>query len=168
MSRITLHPVRWTDGPELIQANRDSCGHHTPWVQPFTDAAGFADWFGRHLTGPHRSFVARDAADGAVAGMVNLSEIVWGSFRSAYLGYYGSAAAAGRGLMTEAVGAAARHAFAELGLHRLEANVQPGNLRSLALLRRLGFRQEGFSPGYLRVGGEWRDHERWALLATLE
>ena len=97
--------------------------------------------------------------------MVTLSEIVTGAFQNAYLGYYGMAALAGHGLMTEAVGLAAAHAFEALGLHRLEANIQPGNQRSLVLVRRLGFRLEGFSPRYLRVSGEWCDHERWALLA---
>jgi len=71
----------------------------------------------------------------------------------------------GRGLMSEAVGLAVTYAFDEQGLHRLEANIQPGNLPSRALVQRLGFRQEGFSPRYLRIGGEWRDHERWAVLA---
>ena len=56
-------------------------------------------------------------------------------------------------------------AFGEVGLHRLEANIQPENKSSIGLVRRLGFQQEGYSPRYLKVGGRWRDHERWALLA---
>jgi ribosomal-protein-alanine N-acetyltransferase len=56
-------------------------------------------------------------------------------------------------------------AFGELGLHRLEANIQPGNARSIALVRVLGFEKEGFSRRYLKIDGDWRDHERWALLS---
>ncbi|VWB80544.1 phosphinothricin acetyltransferase [Burkholderia metallica] len=70
--------------------------------------------------------------------------------------------------MTDAMRAAIGVAFDELGLHRVEANIQPGNHASIALVRRLGFTKEGFSPRYLRIGGEWRDHERWALLADGE
>ena len=68
--------------------------------------------------------------------------------------------------MTEALAAAAAFAFGELGLHRLEANIQPGNAASLALVKRVGFHKEGFSPRYLRIDGDWRDHERWALIAS--
>jgi ribosomal-protein-alanine N-acetyltransferase len=102
---------------------------------------------------------------GELAGVINLSEIVRGAFRSAYLGYYAFVPHAGRGYMTEGLALALRWIFGTLRLHRVEANIQPGNAASRALVRRLGFRREGFSPRYLKIAGRWRDHERWALVA---
>lgn len=162
--RVVVARGALTDRAELIRANQENRAHHLPWVEPFTDDAGFDTWFARSLTSATLGLVAR-AADGRIAGVVNLNEIVMGPFQSCYLGYYGMAWCAGQGLMTEAVRLATRFAFDTLGLHRVEANIQPGNLRSIALARRLGFRHEGFSPRYLFIAGAWRDHERWALLA---
>ena len=97
--------------------------------------------------------------------MVNVTETVRGSFQSGYLGYYAFLPHAGRGLMTEGLELAIQEVLSLLSLHRLEANVQPGNRASIRLLHKLGFQREGFSPRYLKIGGRWRDHERWALLA---
>ena len=99
-------------------------------------------------------------------GVINLSEIVLGAFRSAYLGYYAFAGFERQGLMREGLRAAVRYAFRTLKLHRLEANIQPANAASLALARSCGFSREGFSPRYLKIGGRWRDHERWAIIAS--
>jgi [ribosomal protein S5]-alanine N-acetyltransferase len=165
LPRVTIARGALTDREELIRANQDSRAHHLPWAEPFTDDAGFDAWFVRSMTGPNVGLVAREIASERVVGIVNISDIVLGAFRSAYLGYYGMAWCAGRGLMTAAVGLAVRYAFDTLGLHRVEANIQPGNAPPIALVRRLGFTKEGFSPRYLHIAGAWRDHERWARLA---
>lgn len=103
--------------------------------------------------------------DAAILGAIEVSEIVRGKFRSAYLGYHLGAPFARQGYMREGLVLAITRAFRHLRLHRLEANVEPKNLASLRLVRQMGFRREGYSLRYLKIGGRWRDHERWAILA---
>lgn len=79
------------------------------------------------------------------------------------LGYAAFLPYAGQGYLSEGVALAVRYAFERLELHRVEADIQPGNDASVRLVERLGFRREGFSPGFIKIDGEWRDHERWAL-----
>jgi ribosomal-protein-alanine N-acetyltransferase len=162
---VTLHPVRQADAAELIAANIASKPFHTPYAEPFTDQAGFDSWFTALQQPTNASFLVRGAATGALAGVINFSQIFYGNFCSAYTGFYATAALAGNGLMTAGLKLATEHAFNTLRLHRVEANIQPGNARSLALVRRVGFQKEGFSPAYLRIANQWQDHERWALLA---
>ncbi|WP_069269158.1 GNAT family N-acetyltransferase [Paraburkholderia nodosa] len=166
MPLIQLSRVVRADAADLISANRANQHYHLPWVTSFTDQAGFDNWFARCLTGPNVGLVAQQSS-GQIVGVVNINEIVAGAFQSAYVGYYGMSSFSRKGLMTDALGTAVDYAFNDLGLHRLEANIQPGNQKSIALVRRLGFEKEGFSRRYLRINGEWRDHERWALLADM-
>jgi ribosomal-protein-alanine N-acetyltransferase len=163
--RLSIGPVRESDGAALVAANLASIEAHEPWVSPCRDGASFLAYLASCDGTRKAGFVARERTSGRITGVVNLSEIVRGPLQSAYLGYYGVAGLLGQGYMREALAWVIGHGFSELGLHRLEANIQPGNEASLALVRRLGFRKEGFSPRYLRIGGEWRDHERWAILA---
>ena len=103
--------------------------------------------------------------DDAFVGVLNLSEIIRGPLQQAFLGYYAFAPHAGNGYMREAMRLLLRLAFGPLKLHRVEANIQPANGPSLALARGAGFVREGFSPRYLKIGGRWCDHERWAINA---
>jgi ribosomal-protein-alanine N-acetyltransferase len=164
-SHVAIRPVQASDGAELVAANLASIDLHEPWVSPCRDQASFLGYLMRCDGDRSMGFIARDRESGRIVGVVNLSEIVRGFFQSAYMGYYGMAGMTGRGLMGEAVGLVVAHAFGELGLHRVEANIQPGNEPSRALVKRLGFRQEGYSPRYLKIDGDWRDHERWAVLS---
>jgi [ribosomal protein S5]-alanine N-acetyltransferase len=162
-ARVTLRLAGPADAAALIRAHLASRAFHHGWAEPFTDRAGFARWMEPIETGRKLSFLVETEA--GIIGMVSLGDIIRGSFQCAYLGYYAMAGMAGGGRMTEAVRQVVAHAFGPLGLHRLEANIQPNNAPSLALIRRVGFRREGFSPRYLRISGAWRDHERWAKLA---
>jgi len=142
---------------------------HGSWVQAPATPAEYRQYLRRYgkagAVPTHVGLVAVRRSDGALVGVFNFSNVVRGAFRSAYLGYYAFAPHTGQGYMTEALQLVVREAFGTLGLHRLEANIQPGNLASIALARRCGFEKEGFSPRYLKVGGRWRDHERWAIRA---
>jgi ribosomal-protein-alanine N-acetyltransferase len=162
---IAIKPAVRSDAVDLIRANIENQRFHAPWVEPFTDMDGFERWFSGIGSGVAVGLIARDTQTNGIVGVTHLSQIFRKGFQNAYLGFYGMAGYARRGLMAEAVRLTAQHAFGELGLHRLEANIQPENAASIALVRRVGFRREGFSPRYLQVGGVWRDHERWALLA---
>lgn len=98
-----------------------------------------------------------------IVGKCTLSEIVRGPFQAAYLGFGLDRDAVGQGLMTEALRAVIEHALTELGLHRIMANYMPANVRSAAVLQRLGFEREGFARDYLFLAGAWRDHVLTAL-----
>jgi ribosomal-protein-alanine N-acetyltransferase len=100
-----------------------------------------------------------------LVGFISVTNIVRGVFQSGYLGYYAFAGNERQGLMTLALRQVVKRAFSELHLHRLEANIQPENLASVALVRACGFAKEGYSERYLKIRGRWRDHERWAMLA---
>jgi len=163
-ARVRLHRPAPDDGREFVDAVRASRDLHRPWTHAPDTIEAFEHYLGRNATGDVVGFLIRRRSDRRLVGVANLSGIVHRALHSAYLGYYGFAGGTGGALMSEGVALVVRHAFRELGLHRVEANVQPGNERSLRLVRRLGFSYEGYSRRYLRIGGEWRDHERWAML----
>jgi ribosomal-protein-alanine N-acetyltransferase len=153
------------DFKEFTAMNRASRAFHKGLANPPLDRKGFDGFLLRNEQETNESFLICRAEDGAIAGMINLSQIFRGNFQNAYLGYYVGEPFAGQGLMTEAISLILRFAFKDLKLHRIEANVQPHNLSSLAVLRKNGFVKEGFSRRYLKISRRWRDHERWAIVA---
>lgn len=163
--RVFLRSPTVEDGESFLAAVHASVTLHHPWVAPPDSPDAFASYLQR---------LAREDCDGrliclrptgALVGVINLNNIIRGAFQNAFLGYYAFVPFAGQGLMQEGLELMLTHAFHEVGLHRVEANIQPGNHASLNLVQRCGFSKEGFSRRYLQVNGDWRDHERWALLA---
>ena len=162
---VTLSQPSLADADEYIRAARASAALQQPWASAPDSPERFAAFLNRAAREDQASYLIRHRECGGLVGYVNINNIVRDALRSGYLGYAAFASHAGRGLMTAGLAAVISDAFTGLGLHRLEANIQPDNSRSLALVRRLGFRREGFSPRYLMIDGDWRDHERWAILA---
>lgn len=163
--RVRLEIASRRREAEFLERVAASRKLHRPWLTAPHTSELFLNWVARSRKATHESFFVCLLETSELVGVFNISEIVRGLFQSAYLGYYAFAPFAGAGHMTEGLSLVLDHAFGPLGLHRLEANIQPGNRRSTQLVSRLGFQLEGFSPRYLKIGGRWRDHERWAILA---
>ncbi len=149
----------------FLAAMRDSVGLHYPWVTAPKDHAGWQRYMKRLARDNEAGFLVRHLDDNAICGVINLSAITYDALCSAWVSYFGVTGQVGKGYMKEGMLQVIRHAFDELGLHRLEANIQPENLSSIALVQGVGFRYEGYAKDLLKINGEWRDHERWAILS---
>lgn len=171
---MELHPPRRRDATEWSRIRLGNEEWLTPW-----EPSSSAPWPLRHTPAAYRAmrraarrrarlgislpFVVR--VDGRLAGQVTLDNLVGGAMRSAHVGYWIDRAVAGRGVASLAVALACDHAFGPVGLHRVQADIRPENVRSRRLVERLGFREEGLLRRYLDVDGDWRDHVSYALLA---
>jgi ribosomal-protein-alanine N-acetyltransferase len=163
--RVRIRPPRRDDEQEFLERVRASRRLHGTWSSLPATPERFAELLAGATSHAEAVYLIVRAEDGAIAGIARLSQIFLGNFRSAYLGYSAFFPYDGKGYMTEGLRLVLREAFGPIGLHRVEANVQPDNERSIALVERLGFRREGFSPRYLKLAGRWRDHVRYAMLA---
>src|ERR1700683_3581512 len=163
--RVYLRLPTYSDEQEFTSLMRASRAFHRPWATAPTDQERFIAYLADSRRPDFEALLVCRGSDDAILGFFNLSQIARGSMQSAYLGYAIGRPFAGQGYMSEAIQIVLRRAFIDLRLHRLEANIQPGNKASVALGEGAGFRREGFSPRYLKISGRWRDHERWALLA---
>lgn len=121
----------------------------------------------RHDVGLRLYLLPREGpfSSAPVLGTVSFTHIRRGPLQAAELGYGLDARHQGQGLMTEALRAACAYAFSVMGLHRIQANHLPENLKSAAVLRRLGFVVEGYARDFLLINGRWRDHVLTALVA---
>ncbi|MGH2859537.1 MAG: GNAT family N-acetyltransferase [Solirubrobacteraceae bacterium] len=162
--RVYLRSPARGDRREFTALMRASREFHSPWATAPTDEDRYVAYLTDSRRADFEAMLLCRAEDEAIVGFFNLSQIVRRRLQSAYLGYAVGLPFAGQGYMREGIELVLRHAFTTLQLHRIEANIQPGNASSLALASGAGFQREGFSPRYLKIGGRWRDHERWAIL----
>ncbi|TFV90691.1 N-acetyltransferase [Blastococcus sp. CT_GayMR16] len=171
---VELHPLRRRDAAEWSRIRVAN----EAWLSPWEPSHGIP-WRERHTPAAYRAMrraVLRRAGqgtslpfavrvEGRLAGQVTLDNIVRGALRSGFLGYWIDREAAGRGMASLAVALVCDHAFREVGLHRVEADIRPENEPSQRLVERLGFQREGLLRRYLDIDGDWRDHIAYALLA---
>ena len=100
---------------------------------------------------------------GRFGGEMNLSGVQRGPFQNAYVGYWIDEALAGNGYVPESLVVAARFAFEDLGLHRLQVAIIPRNRPSRRVAEKLALREEGVAVRYLAINGVWEDHIRFAI-----
>ena len=161
--RVFIKKPTEEDCQELVSLHQRSKEFHFPWVSPPLTLEECQTYISRCQNEDFEGLLICHSNHKKIVGVANLSQIFYRAFQNAYLGYYVDVDFAAQGLMSEGIRLVLNHAFYTLGLHRVEANIQPENIASINLVKRLGFTKEGFSRRYLKINGEWRDHERWAL-----
>jgi ribosomal-protein-alanine N-acetyltransferase len=162
--RVFLRRVAAEDRDEFIALAKASIDLHHPWVWAPATAEAFAEYLARFDQVTAVGFVVCLGSTKQIVGFVSISRIERASYEKGVLGYGAFIPYQGRGYMTEGVRLAVRYGFERLGLHRLEADIQPGNVASLRVAAKAGLRREGYSPELIRIDGVWRDHERWAII----
>ncbi|CAL9526970.1 hypothetical protein SUDANB121_03972 [Nocardiopsis dassonvillei] len=171
---VELRPLRLRDATAL----RDTRARNAEWLRPWEPTYPEMPLRSTGLS-PYVAMIQairREARqglsmpwsvyyEGRFVGQLSVGGIVWGSARSAQVGYWIDSAHAGRGITPTAVALAVDHAFFRVGLHRVEANIRPENRASRRVATKLGFRDEGVRRRQLHIDGEWRDHICYALTA---
>jgi ribosomal-protein-alanine N-acetyltransferase len=167
---IRLRPMRTVDIAEVAAVRRANADWLRPWdaTSPVKGQARSHEEVARAqedqaLAGEAMPFLID--VRGRVVGQLHVTNIVRGAFWSCTAGYWVARSVAGQGVMPTAIALAGDHAFGTLSLHRIEVNIRPENAASLAVVRKLGFRDEGLRPRYLHIDGAWRDHRSFALTA---
>ncbi len=159
---VYMQALRAEMEPAFLAMTNTSQAFHKPWVSPPLTHEAFVAFYKRYQEPNQKSFVLFEEGE-QIVGVFNLSEIVRGCFQNAYLGFYVAKDFAGLGFMRQGMQLLLQEAFMTLGLHRIEANIQPHNVASINLVKKSGFRLEGVSPRYLKINDEWCDHERFAI-----
>lgn len=167
--RLVLRPLGRRDRAEWEALRRANTAYLQPWDPTSPSGAATRVGYAQYLRGMARE--AREGTllpltievEGRLAGQVHVFGIGRGSLLSGSIGYWVGKADAGRGITTRALAAVCDYALGPLGLHRIEVNIRPENLASLAVVAHLRFREEGVRSRYMHIAGAWRDHRSFAL-----
>jgi ribosomal-protein-alanine N-acetyltransferase len=170
---VGLRPIRVRDGRRWREVRRRNAAWLRAWeaTSPVPVPAAASPTFGsmvRRMRGEARAgrglpFVV--TYDGNLVGQLTVGGMMWGSLRTAFIGYWVDESVAGRGVMPTALAMATDYCIGTVGLHRVEVNIRPENRASLRVVEKLGFRDEGLRERYLHIDGAWRDHRTFALCA---
>ncbi len=160
---VQVRAVGAGDEAAFTRLARESLAFHESLVVAPKTTDAFARYLQGFESGAKGYVICRDGGT-QIVGFVNVNGIVGAPYHRGILGYGIFEPFARRGYMRQALRQIVGLCFTELGLHRIEADIQPSNQASARLVRSLGFRCEGLSEGFVQINGEWRDHHRWALV----
>lgn len=169
---IMLRPLRRGDRRAFERLRSDGADWLRPWDATDPDHPGRLPVFGQvrrvaERTGREGTSLSLGIFEhGTLVGQVSAAPILYGSQRTAVLGYWVAQSAAGRGIAPRATAMLCDHLFAELGIHRVEVLIRPENRSSVRVAEKLGMHAEGARRGAVHVNGAWRDHLVFSLLAT--
>lgn len=163
-SKIYLVKLKSVHEKEYLKAVQSSLKAIEPWIEIPKTRKSFVKSIKEVSTSSDKAYLVRRLSDDALIGVVEIRDIFMGIFKCGYLIYYAFDGYRGQGYMKEAIQLTITKAFQKIKLHRLEANIQPNNMSSKGLAKSVGLLYEGYSPKFLKINGEWRDHERWAII----
>jgi ribosomal-protein-alanine N-acetyltransferase len=171
---VRLRAPRYEDYDAWARLRSASRSHTEPWEPAWTADELSKGAFRRRIerydadrtAGVGYPFFVLRARDNVLLGACNLNNVRRGVLQSGDIGYWIGSPYVRHGHTRAAVRRVLAFAFDELRLHRVEAACQPANKASRRLLEGVGFQHEGLARAYLNIAGEWRDHERFAILAS--
>lgn len=161
---VLLRPIRRRDRHSWNEVKARNREWLKKWDATNPDGIDSSPTFGDVLRQSRRSSKAGNAymfaieVDNHLVGQITLGNVIWGSLREGYIGYWIDEKYANRGIMTTSVALLTQFALTEGNLHRIEISIRPENAASIRVVEKLGFRKEGLRPRFLHIDGDWRDH----------
>lgn len=163
--KISIRELNNNDRHDFINAILKSYHIYDSWVSPPKNCTEFEIMINKFNNNDNYCFVIYNTIEpNIILGIINLTQIIRGVFQNSFLSYYATNYGVSSGVMSKGLQLVLKHAFTTLNLHRIEANIQPENKKSITFVERNGFVKEGYSKNYLYINNKWRDHVRYAII----